>query len=116
MEMNMIDLTPVLQALIALLASWITIRVIPWLKAKTSKQQQDYLLSTTRVLVYAAEQLFRAGNGAVKLEYVEDELERRGLKVDAAAIEAAVHEMNLMESWEEAFESDETEDEDGGEA
>lgn len=47
--MDMIDLTPILQALIALLASWITLRVIPWLKAKTNKQQQDYLLSTAKV-------------------------------------------------------------------
>lgn len=36
----------------------------------------------------------------MKLQYVEDELESRGLKVDIAAIEAAVREMNLLESWE----------------
>lgn len=47
--MDMIDLTPILQALITLLASWITLRVIPYLKAKTTKQQQDYLLSTAKV-------------------------------------------------------------------
>lgn len=47
--MEMIDLTPVLQAIIALLASWITMRLIPWLKAKTNKQQQEYLLTTAKV-------------------------------------------------------------------
>ncbi len=73
---------------------------IPWLKSKTSKEQQDYLLSTVKILVYAAEQLYGAGKGDVKLQYVEDELESRGLKVDIAAIEAAVREMNLLESWE----------------
>lgn len=31
---------------------------------------------------------------------MEDELKARGLEIDAAAIEAAVREMNLMESWE----------------
>lgn len=45
----MIDLTPILQALIALLAGWITLRVIPWIKAKTNAQQQAYLLSTAKI-------------------------------------------------------------------
>lgn len=45
----MIDLTPILQAVLALLASWITLRVIPWLKARTNRQQQEYLLSTVRI-------------------------------------------------------------------
>lgn len=57
-------------------------------------------MSTVKILVYAAEQLYGAGKGDVKLQYVEDELESRGLKVDIAAIEAAVREMNLLESWE----------------
>ena len=87
--------------------------MIPWLKSKTNKEQQDYLLATVKVLVYAAEQLFGAGKGSVKLEYVEDELERRGLKVDAAAIEAAVREMNMVESWEATFEMEDADD--GGE-
>ena len=86
-----------------LLASLITLRVIPWLKAKTTRQQQEYLLATVRVLVYAAEQLFGASSGEAKCNYVTDELKRRNLKVDAAAIEAAVKEMNLLGSWENAF-------------
>ena len=45
----MIDLTPILQAVLALLASWITLRVIPWLKARTTRQQQEYMLSTVRI-------------------------------------------------------------------
>lgn len=73
--------------------------MIPWLKSKTNREQQDYLLSTAKILVYAAEQLYGAGKGDVKLQYVEDELAERGLKVDVAAIEAAVREMNLLDSW-----------------
>ena len=86
-----------------LLASLITLRVIPWLKAKTTRQQQEYLLATVRVLVYAAEQLFGTGSGEEKFSYVQEELAHRKLKVDAAAIEAAVKEMNLLGSWENAF-------------
>ena len=71
------------------------------------------MLSTTRILVFAAEQIFGAGKGAVKLDYVEDELRTRGLKVDAAAIEAAVREMNLIGSWESAIDTEDVGD--GGE-
>ena len=95
-----------------MLASWITLCVIPWLKARTDKQQQDYLLSTVRILVYAAEQLYGSGNGEQKLRYVEQELGARGLKVDTAAIEAAVREMNLIDIWETTVE---LEDDDGDE-
>ncbi len=90
-------------------------RVIPWLKAKTTAQQQEYLLSTVRVLVYAAEQIYGAGRGGEKLQYVEDELKTRGFKLDTAAIEAAVRDMNLEQNWltvEEAYDViDESEDE-----
>ena len=57
-------------------------------------------MSTIRILVYAAEQIYGAGKGSSKYQYVQNELEERGLKVDAAAIEAAVREMNLVSSWE----------------
>lgn len=85
-------------------------KVIPWLKSKTTKDQQDYLLATARMLVYAAEQLYGAGKGDTKMQYVLDELENRGLSIDLSVIEAAVHEMNLIESWEAAIELEETED------
>lgn len=81
-------------------------KVIPWLKSKTTREQQEYLLATVRVLVYAAEQLYGSGKGAAKLQYVQDELEARGLSVDMPAIEAAVREMNLLGSWEVAIEQE----------
>ena len=95
----MIDLTPLLQAVIALLASIITLKVIPWIKARTTAQQQVLLQSTTEILVRAAEQLYDSGKGQDKLQYVQDELARRGYQVDSAAIEAAVRMMNLESAW-----------------
>ncbi len=95
----MIDLTPLLQAVIALLASLITLKVIPWIKARTTAQQQVLLRSTTEILVRAAEQLYGSGKGQEKLQYVRDELERRGYQVDPAAIEAAVRTVNLEAAW-----------------
>jgi hypothetical protein len=95
----MVDLTPLLQAVIALIASLITLKVIPWIKARTSLQQQVLLRSTTEILVYAAEQIYGSGRGQEKLNFVEDELERRGYQVDTAAIEASVRSMNLESGW-----------------
>lgn len=64
--------------------------------------------------MYSAEQLYGAGKGATKLEYVENALEKRGLKADTDAIEATVREMNLLHSWETAIRAEDTDD--GGEA
>lgn len=92
-----IDLTPILQALIALLASIITFKLIPWIKSKTTTQQQILLNATVGILVAAAEQLYGAGHGAEKLAYVKNELELRGFTVDTAAIEAAVRELTAQD-------------------
>jgi hypothetical protein len=88
-----IDLTPILQAIIALLAAIITAKVIPWIQARTTTHQQILLQATVDILVSAAEQLYGAGHGPEKLQYVKDELELRGYTVDTAAIEAAVREL-----------------------
>lgn len=86
-----IDVTPIIQAIITLLAALVTYRLIPWIKARTTQQQQMNLQAAIRVLVYAAEQLYGAGNGAEKLEYVCQELRKRGFEVDYSAIESAVY-------------------------
>lgn len=91
--MSNIDLTPIIQALIGLLATIITIKVIPWIKSKTTTQQQIMLEATVSILVNAAEQLYGAGKGPEKLDYVKTELEKRGFTVDTAAIESAVRDM-----------------------
>lgn len=88
----MIDLTPILQAVLALLAALVTYKLIPWIKAKTTQEQQNLLLSITSVLVFAAEQLYGSGRGEEKLDYVVRELESRGFTADRAAIEAVVRD------------------------
>lgn len=88
-----IDLTPIVQAVIALLAALVTYKLVPWIKARTSAEQQAMLGAMVRTLVYAAEQLYGAGHGTEKLDYVIGELRVRGFDADRAAIEAAVREM-----------------------
>lgn len=87
-----IDLTPIIQAIIALLAALVTYKLIPWIKAKTTSVQQTMMKATVKTLVYAAEQIYGAGNGEAKLDYVVQQLAGKGYTVDRAEIEAAVKE------------------------
>lgn len=87
-----IDLTPILQALIALIAALITYRLVPWIKARTTELQRDNLEAVIRIAVFAAEQLFGSGHGAEKLDYATQWLEEHGYTVDRAQIEAMVYD------------------------
>lgn len=98
--MQNIDLTPILQAVIALAAALITYRLVPWLKAQMSEAQYQRMLSVVDTLVYAADKLYKTGVINSKLEYVEHEMAVRGFVVDRAAIEAAVTELDIMQEKE----------------
>lgn len=92
-----IDLTPVAQAVITLLAALITYRLIPWIKARTTQQQQANLSALASTLVFAAEQLYGANRGQEKLAYVTEILRDHGYDVDSqevlATVEAAVKQL-----------------------
>lgn len=90
----MIDLTPILQALIGILAALITVKVIPWIKSKTTAQQQATLSVLADIGVHAAEQVYGPGKGKEKLEYAANWLLTKGYAVDIEQIEAAVKKMN----------------------
>lgn len=87
-----IDLTPIIQAVIALLAALVTYKLIPWIKSRTTVEQQTALNIAAKTLVFAAEQIYGKGNGAEKFDYVVMELQNRGFTADPAIIEAAVRE------------------------
>lgn len=87
-----IDLTPIIQALIALLASIVTYKLIPWLKARTTSEQQSMMRAAVKTLVFAAEQIYGAGQGAEKLDFVIRQLENQGFTANRLEVEAAVAE------------------------
>ena len=87
-----IDLTPIVQALIGLLATIVTVKVIPWIKAKTTNEQQALLRAATVTLVFAAEQIYGAGGGEEKLEFVIQQLNAEGYTADRMEIEAVIKE------------------------
>lgn len=108
-----INLTPIIQAFIALLAALVTYRLIPWIKARTTSAQQDNMRAVVKVLVFAAEQLYGAGKGKEKLAYVQDWLEDHGYDVNVDEIEATVYEyMNRGLTFTEEVESETTVEDD----
>ena len=96
----MIDLTPVMEAVIALIVAVITAFVIPWLKGKISADKLEQIKLWVTVAVEAAEQLYKgSGRGEEKKAYVVQFLQEKGFTLDPDSldklIEAAV--FNLPE-------------------
>ena len=96
---NTTDITPILQAVFYLILAVIGVFVVPYIKSKTTVDQQHEIIAWVRIAVSAAEQIYKGvGRGEEKKEYVLDWLAEKGIKVDAdeidALIESAVFELN----------------------
>ena len=108
-----IDITSIVEAVLALIGAVITVFVIPWLKSKTDAAQLEKIKMWVTVAVEAAEQLYvGSGRGAEKKAYVLEFLNSKGfnLKWDEidAMIEAAV--FNLPEYIEGVLAEDKQEE------
>ena len=95
----MYDITPIFEAVAALIAALITAFVIPYIKSKTTAEQQKEMNAWVKIAVAAAEQIYvGSGRGEEKKAYVIDWLRSHGITVDEekldALIEAAVYELN----------------------
>ena len=99
--MKNIDLTPIIEAVVALIATVITVFIIPkvttLLKEKLSEQQRKSLSELVSVAVKAAEQIYGSKTGVQKYEYVTAYLASKGISVDtnevAAMIESEVYKL-----------------------
>lgn len=94
----MFDITPIIEAVAALIGAIITCVLIPYIKSKTTTEQQKEINAWVKIAVSAAEQLFTgSGRGEEKKAYVIAWLKERGITVDEAEldalIEAAVYEL-----------------------
>jgi hypothetical protein len=109
----MIDLTPIINAVIALLAAIVTWKLVPWIKMRTSNEEQALISALVRTGVFAAEQLYKTpGMGQAKFEYVQKYLLAHGYQVDQAAVEAAVAEcINGIGATQLVIEQDEEDEE-----
>ena len=100
--MENINIQPVLNAFITLMAAVITCVLVPFIKSKLTKEQQDRLLELVKIAVSAAEQIFsQAKSGTEKKQYVQEFLISKGYDVSKpeidAMIEAAVSRINGVE-------------------
>lgn len=95
----MYDITPIVEAVAALIAALITAFVIHYIRSKTTAQQQAEINAWVKIAVSAAEQIYKgSGRGEEKKAYVIQWLREHGITVDEAKldalIESAVYELN----------------------
>lgn len=92
------DITIIIESVFALIAAVITAIVIPYIKSRTTAQQQDQINAWVKIAVAAAEQIYTgSGRGQEKKDYVISWLREHGVSVDEskldAMIEAAVYDL-----------------------
>lgn len=97
----MIDITPILQAFVALVVVVISIFVLPYFKSITTAEQRAEIQAWVKIAVAAAEQIYKgSGRGEEKKQYVLEWLYGHGLTVDESQlegmIEAAVYELGKV--------------------
>lgn len=94
----MFDITTIVEAVFALIGAVITAIVIPYIKSRTTEQQQKEINAWVKIAVAAAEQIYSgSGRGEEKKAYVLNWLKEHGITVDEsklnAMIEAAVYDL-----------------------
>lgn len=99
----MTDLTPIVNAVIALIAAIVTTFLIPWIKSKIDAAKLAQIVEWVGISVRAAEQIYNeSGMGEKKKQYVLDFLADKGFTLDPnsinAMIEAAVKELNIEQN------------------
>lgn len=92
------DITPIIEAVIALAGVVVSCVLIPYIKSKTTTEQQKEINAWVKIAVAAAEQIYvGSGRGEEKKAYVINWLREHGVTVDEAKldalIEAAVYEL-----------------------
>ena len=89
----MVDLTPIITAVLTLIISLISAFLIPYINAKTTDEQFNTIKLWVQVAVQAAEMLYvGSGRGEEKKKYVMDFLNSKGFTLNTEEID------NLIES------------------
>lgn len=90
----MINLTPVFNALIALVFALLTAFLVPWIKANLTAKQTDQLVKWAEIAVAAAQQLYWSADGETRKQHALELLAEKGFDIDSTevqnALEAAV--------------------------
>ena len=103
-----IDITGIVLGSLGLIftafGTWFTRKVLPWLRARTSKAQWDLWQTVATTAVRAAEEIYRyEGQGEAKFAYVEDALRKAGIVLDVERvtqlIKSAVNDLRLEKAY-----------------
>ena len=99
----MTDLTPIVNAVITLIAAIVTTFLIPWIKSKIDAAKLAQIVEWVGIAVRAAEQIYNeSGMSEKKKQYVLDFLASKGFTLDPdsinAMIEAAVKNLNIEQN------------------
>lgn len=92
----MIDITPIINTIIALIAAVFSILVIPkisaYLEGKLTSEELAQLEKVVVIAVQAAEQIYKniPNSGMNKKSYVLEYLENKGYSIDSAEINAFI--------------------------
>lgn len=95
--MDKMDITPILELVVKLVFTLITIFLIPKIKkllaAKVSESDQKKLIRWAEIAAQAAEEAARSGliDKKAKYNYAKDFLEARGITFDADTMEALIN-------------------------
>lgn len=105
--MEMIDFTPLVQAIITLASAAVTIFLIPWLHERFGNERLEKIKTWVQIAVYAAEKAYGAGNGDQKLAFAEQVLAEHKIKLDTKTLKALVDaEIKKMEQSDSFVEID----------
>ena len=93
------DITPIVEAVVAVVCAVVTCVLIPYIKSKTTAEQQKEINAWVKIAVSAAEQIYTgSGRGEEKKAYVLNWLAEHGITLDEeridALIEASVYDLN----------------------
>lgn len=90
----MIDLTPIINALILVLAAILAKYLVPWIKTNLTANQTDQLMKWAEIAAAAAQQLYWDLDGEKRKEHALELLAEKGFDINSAevlnALEAAV--------------------------
>lgn len=85
-----INITPIINAGILLVAAIVSAFIIPWIKSKAKNEDTTNFLRWVEIAVAAAEQLYESTDGAAKKNYVLAYLQGKGITVNAEDVENAI--------------------------
>ena len=85
------DVTPILNAIIALAVTIITSVLIPYIRKRFSAEQLAEIQSWVKIAVAAAEQIYNGqGRGPEKLKYVKAWLAEHGITYNESELDAMI--------------------------